>query len=110
MSHPLDEVFTWDKLKAWLKTKPADEGYDYYNTQSCALTQFVKDRGYTAMTAGSSFVVGFLTPGDTSTYTVFYLPVGFDDVALGYRGDEDRFTFGGMLRRAEEVSAQLIKS
>jgi hypothetical protein len=33
-------------LIAWLRTKPAEEEYNYANPSDCALAQFFKARGY----------------------------------------------------------------
>ena len=37
--------FTRRTFLAWLKTKPADEEYDYLDNNQCVVAQFLKDTG-----------------------------------------------------------------
>jgi len=106
MPLPIEELFTNPKyLMDWLKTKPADEKYDYNNGDECALTRFLQENGYPKARAGAYSV--YIEGWDESVYIEGWdevdnkmrLPLGFDNVA---RGNGEDNTFGAMLRRAEE--------
>jgi len=98
MPLPIEELFTPEHLKAWLKTKPADEKYEYNDGDVCAFTQFLHENGYPEARAGAfSIYIG----GWDEINKKMRLPLGFDDVARGSFFGKDN-TFGAMLRRAEE--------
>lgn len=44
-----------NQFLTFCRSKPADEGYDYSDTDSCALCQFLRMAGYPVFTVGGTF-------------------------------------------------------
>lgn len=89
---------TLEALRDWLKTKPADEPYNWGHPQVCLLGQYFKHIG--------AVRVSDLGWQDISG-NVHLFPRQFVDVALdpGVACDFINATFGAALKRAEKLIA-----
>jgi hypothetical protein len=47
------DPFTLESLIAWLKTKPANERYNYAFHDSCMIAQYLTDMGYRNVSVGA---------------------------------------------------------
>jgi hypothetical protein len=80
-----------EQFKAFVASKPADEGYDYMANSGCAMFQFLHAAGYP--------VAGVRGDGWRShDYRVHLFP---DSLSVALRGFP--WTFGALLTRLEEA-------
>lgn len=91
---------TLPHLINWLKTKPADEAYDYCEPDNCLVAQYLRAQGYRWATCNSETYTHFswLIP------ITHKLPEGFNKVAI--TPDFRERTFGTALKVAEELNQQ----
>jgi hypothetical protein len=99
----------WDKqtpwtlshLIGWLESNDPSESYNYGDTCGCLLAQYAKtvEPAFKAMHS-TSYVTA---DGDTHD-----LPAGFNDIAVGIWGEDDKRTFGAALVRARAYETSLV--
>jgi len=97
----LEAYLTLPNLIAWLKIKPEDEGYNYWVSEDCALTQFVQAGGpeFANLLVGSKAVYDPEASEDGDA--IIDLPKGWDRAA-----GTIIWTFGSMLKRVEDLYAE----
>ena len=76
----------------WLKTKPADEAYDWRNPNACLMTQFISETGATG--------AQIMQIGETAYIAQGPKPTSIDD----FHRRERHWTFGQALARARDNS------
>lgn len=75
--------FTIADVLNWARTKPADEGYDYFDAGNCAVAQFGRETGRDHLVDLSSTEIDKACPG-------------LDDIII-----EFGWTFGALVSRLE---------
>lgn len=86
------------KFIAWLRTKPADETYDWYNCEECACGQFFGGAGW-----GEKHGDVFVREG----VSLNSLACGPFVPTDGYKIKRELHTFGQLLARAERKLEEL---
>lgn len=85
----LDRFPTLMRFIAWLRTKPADETYEWWNGHGCACAQFFGRRDWIELNSEVCFAEG----------------VNLNHLAFGCV----RWTYGGLLERAERKLEELCR-
>jgi hypothetical protein len=88
--------FTVAEFLAWVRTKPADEEYDYGAPHDCAICQFLKATARTAPNAVIGMVYWVDVNGDARR-----IPFSVDKAADN--GGQD-WTFGALAKRLETIA------
>ena len=100
---PVSPDFTVAEFLDWVRTKPADEAYDYNDPSDCAICQFLRDAGRCDRPSVGTTVwnrLGHLFDGGP-TYT---LPAHVSKASMGR--DEDAvsdWTFGALATRLQAL-------
>lgn len=100
---------TNDRLKAWLKTKPAEAEYSYFNEPRCVLSEYIYEHDikgfagsraiYLTRTLDEFLAVDVALRGQGRAEEV-PLPEGWDIIAR-----EKPRTYGAMLKRLNTLDA-----
>lgn len=90
------DPFKLGTLIAWLEQQPADKGYNFGCTGTCALARYFTAQGFGQIkVARSFFKYG-------SPQVTLPMPDDFDEIACS-----GEHTFGAALARAREVAARV---
>jgi hypothetical protein len=98
------DLCSLEAVIAWLKTKPANEWYDYSDSARCAGGQYIKEKGLGPHVHYEDILDGPTdrpTNGPASRTAVF----NTDQLRAGRPSD---WTFGKALARAEKLQAERL--
>ena len=93
----VQELLTVENLVAWLKTQNPKTKYSYMNGSTCLITRYLRDNGYTDAATGGYYVrIG-------NEREMHVIPTILNDIAKHDKPFLRFRTFGGALKKAEEV-------